>query len=159
MKLLEGKKSEFKNVCQDPNEKAISQYRHVFAGLMSVLANIRPNNDLGHPVCANLRQGDWLIDYVSNRLIHRDGPLAQVRLYNVILYLSPFVSKCVSGFIFPVDNFSVQWRWRYLQCITMKLFKRIDFFSWIKVHGTSYSISEMFKYFKKKIKLKIKRNE
>uniref|UniRef100_A0A674P8Z8 Glycogen debranching enzyme n=1 Tax=Takifugu rubripes TaxID=31033 RepID=A0A674P8Z8_TAKRU len=47
-------------------------------GLISVFANIRPNNDLGHPVCANLRQGDWLIDYVSNRLLHREGPLAQV---------------------------------------------------------------------------------
>lgn len=49
------------------------------AGLISVFANVRPNNDLGHPVCANLRQGDWLIDYVSNRLLHREGPLAQVR--------------------------------------------------------------------------------
>ncbi|XP_056148989.1 glycogen debranching enzyme-like isoform X2 [Lampris incognitus] len=47
-------------------------------GLMSVFAHVRPNNDLGHPLCANLRQGDWLIDYVSNRLIHREGPLAQV---------------------------------------------------------------------------------
>ncbi|MEQ2178670.1 hypothetical protein GOODEAATRI_016526 [Goodea atripinnis] len=47
-------------------------------GLMSVFADIRPSNDLGHPLCANLREGDWLIDFVSNRLIHRDGPLAQV---------------------------------------------------------------------------------
>ncbi|XP_023190606.1 glycogen debranching enzyme isoform X1 [Xiphophorus maculatus] len=47
-------------------------------GLMSVLADIRPTNDLGHPLCANLREGDWLIDFVSNRLKHRDGPLAQV---------------------------------------------------------------------------------
>lgn len=51
----------------------------VSAGLISVLADVRPNNDLGHPLCANLRQGDWLIDYVSNRLIHKEGPLAQVR--------------------------------------------------------------------------------
>lgn len=51
----------------------------VSTGLISVFANVRPNNDLGHPVCANLRQGDWLIDYVSNRLLHREGPLAQVR--------------------------------------------------------------------------------
>ncbi|KAK5606319.1 hypothetical protein CRENBAI_023544 [Crenichthys baileyi] len=50
-------------------------------GLMSVLAHIRPSNDLGHPLCANLREGDWLIDFVSNRLIHRDGPLAQVGLW------------------------------------------------------------------------------
>lgn len=49
------------------------------AGLISVFASVRPSNDLGHPVCANLRQGDWLIDYVSNRLLHREGPLAQVR--------------------------------------------------------------------------------
>ena len=44
-----------------------------------MFANVRPSNDLGHPVCANLRQGDWLMDYVSNRLLHREGALAQVR--------------------------------------------------------------------------------
>ncbi|KAM9844696.1 glycogen debranching enzyme isoform 1-T1 [Aulostomus maculatus] len=55
-------------------------------GLMAVLANIRPNNDLGHPVCSNLRQGDWLIDYVSNRLIHRGGALAQVGQWMVAMF-------------------------------------------------------------------------
>lgn len=48
---------------------------------MSVLADVRPNNDLGHPLCANLRQGDWLIEFVSNRLVHKEGPVAQVRWY------------------------------------------------------------------------------
>ncbi|XP_058498944.1 glycogen debranching enzyme isoform X2 [Solea solea] len=47
-------------------------------GLMSVFADVRPNNDLGHPLCANLRQGDWLIDFVSNRLVNREEPMAQV---------------------------------------------------------------------------------
>lgn len=61
------------------------------AGLMSVLAEIRPKNDLGHPLCANLREGDWLIDFISNRLKHRDGPLAQVifKLWNNIFILLP----------------------------------------------------------------------
>ena len=50
----------------------------VASGLISVLADIRANNDLGHPVCGNLRQGDWLIDFVANRLTRREGPLQQV---------------------------------------------------------------------------------
>lgn len=30
-------------------------------GVISLLADIRSNNDLGHPLCGNLRQGNWLI--------------------------------------------------------------------------------------------------
>ncbi|KAF7653347.1 hypothetical protein LDENG_00084160 [Lucifuga dentata] len=55
-------------------------------GLMSVLADVRPSNDLGHPLCANLRQGDWLIDYVSNRLIQKEGPLAQVGQWLEVMF-------------------------------------------------------------------------
>lgn len=39
------------------------------SGLESVLCNIRVNNDLGHPVCSNLRDGNWLMDYTSDRLV------------------------------------------------------------------------------------------
>ncbi|KAK5982124.1 hypothetical protein GCK32_003796 [Trichostrongylus colubriformis] len=37
-------------------------------GLMPLLDQIRINNDLGHPLCANLRAGTWLCDYISERL-------------------------------------------------------------------------------------------
>ncbi|XP_070775031.1 glycogen debranching enzyme [Enoplosus armatus] len=68
-------------------------------GLMSVLADIRPNNDLGHPVCANLRQGDWLMEFVSNRLIHKEGPLAQVgqwlgAMFNYLKHIPRYLIPC-----------------------------------------------------------------
>ncbi|XP_060528992.1 glycogen debranching enzyme [Cylas formicarius] len=37
-------------------------------GFISLLANIRPSNDLGHPMCANLRDGNWMIEYIWKRL-------------------------------------------------------------------------------------------
>ena len=33
-----------------------------------MLETIRDNNDLGHPVCENLRGGDWMAGYTANRL-------------------------------------------------------------------------------------------
>lgn len=35
---------------------------------MHPLKSIIQHNDLGHPLCGNLRDGTWAMDYVSNRL-------------------------------------------------------------------------------------------
>lgn len=32
-----------------------------FQGVLSLLSDISPSNDLGHPLCNNLREGNWLI--------------------------------------------------------------------------------------------------
>ena len=42
------------------------------AGFASVLEGIRNNNDLGHPVCENLRAGDWMAGYTAERLKLRE---------------------------------------------------------------------------------------
>uniref|UniRef100_A0A8D2ZVL6 Glycogen debranching enzyme n=1 Tax=Scophthalmus maximus TaxID=52904 RepID=A0A8D2ZVL6_SCOMX len=47
-------------------------------GLISVMAEIRPKNDLGHPLCDNLRQGDWMMEYVSDRLLAKGGAVGEV---------------------------------------------------------------------------------
>ncbi|XP_044753239.1 glycogen debranching enzyme [Coccinella septempunctata] len=48
----------------------------VYAGLqgfISLLSEIRPMNNLGHPMCENIRQGDWMIDYIYQRLKLDEG--------------------------------------------------------------------------------------
>ncbi|XP_065332419.1 glycogen debranching enzyme isoform X2 [Cloeon dipterum] len=37
-------------------------------GFISLLSEVRQKNDLGHPLCGNLRAGNWMIDYISQRL-------------------------------------------------------------------------------------------
>ncbi|KAL5487406.1 hypothetical protein EMCRGX_G020000 [Ephydatia muelleri] len=48
-------------------------------GVVSMVTGIRDNNDLGHPLCDNLRSGDWLPSYIVNRLGTRQStrPLAE----------------------------------------------------------------------------------
>lgn len=67
-------------------------------GLMSVLAEIRPKNDLGHPFCDNLRAGDWMIDYVSSRLISRPGAVAEVGKWLQAMF---FYLKQIPRYLIP----------------------------------------------------------
>ena len=46
------------------------------AGIMFYWKDIRTTNDLGHPICDNLRQGLWLPNYVANRLKRRPSTQA-----------------------------------------------------------------------------------
>lgn len=67
-------------------------------GLMSVLAEIRPKNDLGHPLCDNLRAGDWMIDYVSGRLLSRAGAVAEVGKWLQAMF---FYLKQIPRYLIP----------------------------------------------------------
>ncbi|ELV10507.1 Glycogen debranching enzyme [Tupaia chinensis] len=67
-------------------------------GLMSVLAEIRPKNDLGHPFCDNLRSGDWMIDYVSGRLVSRSGTIAEVGKWLQAMF---FYLKQIPRYLIP----------------------------------------------------------
>ncbi|XP_070066606.1 glycogen debranching enzyme isoform X2 [Drosophila virilis] len=37
-------------------------------GFVSLLTEISPRDDLGHPLCNNLRDGNWMMDYIADRL-------------------------------------------------------------------------------------------
>ncbi|KAF6018830.1 AGL [Bugula neritina] len=37
-------------------------------GIFSVMSRIRSSNDLGHPLCQNIRAGNWLFEYTTSRL-------------------------------------------------------------------------------------------
>lgn len=50
-----------------------------FQGFLSLLEEIAPKNDLGHPFCNNLRDGNWMIDFIHQRLTQSENtkPLAK----------------------------------------------------------------------------------
>uniref|UniRef100_A0A1I8PA84 Glycogen debranching enzyme n=1 Tax=Stomoxys calcitrans TaxID=35570 RepID=A0A1I8PA84_STOCA len=76
-----------------------------FQGFVSLLTEISPKNDLGHPLCNNLRDGDWMMDYIADRLVHHEGtkalsqwlkqafePLKRIPRYLVPCYFDAIVS-------------------------------------------------------------------
>ncbi|XP_064477462.1 glycogen debranching enzyme-like isoform X2 [Ornithodoros turicata] len=53
-------------------------------GFMSVLSEIRYKNDLGHTMCDNLRVGDWMMDYITHRLVYEHSTLALSEWFNML---------------------------------------------------------------------------
>lgn len=43
------------------------------AGVIPHFTFVRTHNDLGHPLCGNVRDNDWLIRYIANRLLDHPG--------------------------------------------------------------------------------------
>ncbi|XP_071444480.1 glycogen debranching enzyme [Hetaerina americana] len=77
-------------------------------GFISLLSVIRPQNDLGHPMCGNMRDGNWMIDYVWQRLEKDEGTkeLAQwlkeavVPLKDIPRYLVPCYFDALLTFVY-----------------------------------------------------------
>ena len=42
-------------------------------GIMAMLRTVRENNNLSHPICDNIREGDWMTSCTANRLKLRAG--------------------------------------------------------------------------------------
>ncbi len=38
-----------------------------------MLADVAAHDDLGHPLCGNLREGNWLLGYLTSRLQRRSS--------------------------------------------------------------------------------------
>ena len=51
-----------------------------------MLANVRPFDDLAHPLCRNLRDGNWLLDYVVGRLLPFVGTRQVSELHLIFPY-------------------------------------------------------------------------
>lgn len=71
---------------------------------------MRDNNDLGHPICDNLRAGDWMAGYTMNRLRQRDGTkmlgdvLSAVfsRLSKLPRYLNPCYFEAIISTVYEL---------------------------------------------------------
>lgn len=79
-----------------------------------ILSKCRQNNDLGHPLCQNLRDGNWLIDHIISRInIHNH---TEVLIYNLVkqtiritsFYLQRFTEIHDTLFFRPLHQINYQ---------------------------------------------------
>ncbi|MCP9263699.1 Glycogen debranching enzyme [Dirofilaria immitis] len=81
-----------------PNWKALNYCG--LQGLLPYLNDIRFYNDLGHPICQNLRDGLWLCDYIYHRLNKCNPLLAEIARIIQTLFLPlhdvpPFITASI----------------------------------------------------------------
>ncbi|CAD6192035.1 unnamed protein product [Caenorhabditis auriculariae] len=77
-------------------------------GMIPVLDKIRENNDLGHPLCQNLRDGTWLCDYIVQRIAKFAGLEMISTFFDTVLgplrdipyYLRPSYFEAVVSFLY-----------------------------------------------------------
>ncbi|GMT14102.1 hypothetical protein PFISCL1PPCAC_5399 [Pristionchus fissidentatus] len=77
-------------------------------GLVPILHKIRLDNDLGHPLCGNLREGCWLVDYVHQRMKRypRLEELAEkcavlfTPLYTIPFFLRPSYFEALFAYLY-----------------------------------------------------------
>jgi glycogen debranching enzyme len=63
------------------------------AGLFPLLDQLREKDDLGHPLFDNLRAGDWLLEFITNRL-QQYATSSIIVPYSSLLSLFEWIQQC-----------------------------------------------------------------
>ncbi|MFH4973467.1 hypothetical protein AB6A40_000176 [Gnathostoma spinigerum] len=90
-----------------------------FQGLVPLLDKIRTRNDLGHPLCGNIREGTWLCDYISGRLQKQESTHDLGEIIKTIM--SPLAT--IPHFLRPAYFEAVFMRIYHITC--RQLFKKL----------------------------------
>lgn len=99
-------------------------------GIYPVIKKIQATNDLGHPLCSNLRDGHWLCDYIVRRL-RRLPELAKIadifdNSLGLLRDVPHFLQPCYFELIFTylrnaIVEVTLQKLKLVFSCITFKL--------------------------------------
>ena len=99
--------------------KLFNKKIHNFLFKKSANVQIALSNDLGHPLADNLRQGNWMMEYITNRLQSRWLGLQSLQLINQFLTLKtpnhPY--SCLSKILLyeMVNEFQAMETWQLMQ--------------------------------------------
>ncbi|XP_047142337.1 glycogen debranching enzyme isoform X1 [Hydra vulgaris] len=102
-------------------------------GIFSLLRKVRLNNDLGHPLCKNLRQGDWLIEYIIRRLNNNEKTKCLGEWFEGLLHCL----KCLPRYLVP-SYFEAIVSFAYEACLN-SIFEKMSVF----VRGGSVMVKNL----------------